>query len=148
CLVVGPLVPAGHDTIAASTSLIRWFLCRRRTTASASCAPSAVANFRTVTVATAFLLQERSIDLWHELSPRQTLLIVVRVLARSVGELHPRVLDFLVRNQFEQLRDAVEARALLVVGPDDVPGGIARVGRLEHRVARARVVVPPLARWE
>ena len=37
----------------------------------------------------------------------------------------------------EKVRDAVQSRALLVVGADDVPGRVPRVGRLEHR-SRAR----------
>src|SRR5205085_7444156 len=43
-------------------------------------------------------------------------------------------------------RDEIEAGALLVVGPDDVPGRMFGVRRLEHRVARARILVPPFAR--
>src|ERR1700686_733558 len=40
----------------------------------------------------------------------------------------------LIRNLAQQMGDAVEARLLLVVGVDDVPGGKLAVGVLEHHV--------------
>jgi hypothetical protein len=46
----------------------------------------------------------------------------------------------------EQVRDAVEARALLVVRSDDVPRRVLGVGGRKHPVARPRVLVPLLAR--
>ena len=52
----------------------------------------------------------------------------------------------LVGNHRQQMRDGVQARRPLVVGADDVPGGDARVGLLQHHVARAGVVVPARAR--
>src|SRR5215510_6495557 len=54
----------------------------------------------------------------------------------------------LVGNLVEQVRDEVEARAPLVVRPHDIPRGEVGVGRLEHLVARPRVVVPAAVRLE
>src|SRR3954462_3907788 len=41
--------------------------------------------------------------------------------------------------------DGVQARRPLVIRPDDVPRRDARVGLLQHGVARAGIVVPALA---
>src|SRR5262249_54457311 len=72
-------------------------------------------------------------------------LIVIRPLLGAFRQLQLLPLDLLVGNPAEQVRDAVETGALLVVRADEVPGRVLRVGRLEHHVAGAGVVVPALA---
>src|SRR5262249_58019476 len=52
----------------------------------------------------------------------------------------------LIGNQAEQVRDAVEARAALVIRGNDVPGRIIRVRGLEHDVSRPRVLKPSAPR--
>ena len=91
-------------------------------------------------------LKAGSIDLRHEPASRQTRLVVVGVLLRTRRAASPSAGRASCAESASAGARCVEARALLVVGPDDVPGRDARVGRLEHRVARARVVVPLGAR--
>src|SRR5215831_18306262 len=74
-----------------------------------------------------------SVPLRNETPPRDRRLVVVGVLLRAIRQLHLRIIDLLVGNELQQLRDRVEAGALLVVGPDDVPRREALVGRLHHR---------------
>src|SRR5215471_7221001 len=73
-------------------------------------------------------------------------LVVVGSFHRAHGDLHLLTQHLFVRDQTEQVTDAVEARAPLVVGENDVPGCKLRVRGVEHYVARARVVEPPAPR--
>src|SRR4029434_3667919 len=82
----------------------------------------------------------------NELPTLERRLVVVGVLLGSLGELHLLALYFLVGDQAEQVTDAVEARATLVVRGDDVPGSPFRVRRLKHHVARPRVLEPSTPR--
>src|ERR1039458_2048042 len=54
-------------------------------------------------------------------------------------------MQVLVRYLREQVRNAVQSRALLVVGINDEPWGLLAVGVLEHDVLRFRVLDPVLA---
>src|SRR5262245_31146288 len=83
-----------------------------------------------------------SIALWDELASGERRLVVVGMLPRAAGKRDLRMFGLLVRYQLQQVRDGVETRAPFVVGFDDPPGRDACVGDLEHRVTRARVVVP------
>ena len=65
--------------------------------------------------------------------------------AGSVDRLGRHVL---VRDQREQVADAVQPRAALVVGVDDVPGRLLDVRVAEHLVLGAGVLDPALARLE
>src|SRR6516162_3698567 len=40
------------------------------------------------------------------------------------------------------MRNAVQSSSLLVVGLDNVPGGLWCIGRCEHGIPRARIVIP------
>src|SRR5262245_26984707 len=73
-------------------------------------------------------------------------LVVVCVLVRALGELHLLALRFLVWDQAQQVTDAVEARAPLVVRGNDVPGSPLCVRGLEHHVTRPRVLEPSAPR--
>ena len=73
-------------------------------------------------------------------------LVVVGVLLGPLGQIDLLARQLLVRDHVQQVRDRVEPGALLVVGADDDPGREAGVGRLEHPIAGARVVVPFLPR--
>src|SRR5258708_13667245 len=68
--------------------------------------------------------------------------IVVLLLVRTGRQLDLGVIDLLVGNLRQDVRNGVQSCALLVVGMDDVPGRVIGVGMLEHHVARPRVVVP------
>src|SRR3974390_2040826 len=75
--------------------------------------------------------------------------VLVRVVRLAValrlaplGQLHLLARRGLVRDLAEQVADGVEARALLVVRSHHVPRRPGRIGRLEHLVAPARIVVP------
>src|SRR3712207_8848674 len=48
----------------------------------------------------------------------------------------------------QQVRDAVQPRAALVVGAHHVPRGLLDVGVVEHLVLRPRVLDPQLARLQ
>src|SRR5215510_108818 len=69
-------------------------------------------------------------------------LVVVRVFLRSSRQLDLLAFDLMVRNQFEQEPDDIQARPALVVGSDDVPWRELRIGGIEHRVASTRILVP------
>src|SRR5262245_16708337 len=73
-------------------------------------------------------------------------LVVVGSFHRALGELHLLARHLLVRDQTEEVTDAVEARAPLVVRWYDVPRCKIRVCGLEHHVARPGVVEPPAPR--
>src|SRR5262249_8797181 len=67
--------------------------------------------------------------------------------AGSLRQLDLRARDFLVGNRPQDVRDAIEAPAPLVVGPHDVPRRVLAVRFLHHHVARPRVVVPAPVRF-
>src|SRR5262245_66169173 len=68
--------------------------------------------------------------------------LAVAVRLAALGQLHLLARRLLVRNRIEKVVDDVQPAAPLVVGARDVPGREVGVGRLEHLVARARVIVP------
>src|SRR5262245_24426180 len=78
----------------------------------------------------------------HEAPALERRLIVVCALARSARHHQLRTADGFIRNQAQEMTDAVDARLHLVVGPHDVPRRALEVGGLEHDVARVRVLVP------
>src|SRR5262249_30504450 len=90
----------------------------------------------------------QSVFFQNELPPLQRRLIVVFALIRSFRQLDLRPLHFLVWNQSQDMRDAIESRAPLVVRMNDVPRSVFAVGFLEHHGAGARVVVPAPERLE
>src|SRR5262249_42248732 len=87
-----------------------------------------------------------SVVLRHEVPPLERGLIVIRTLHRARGELHLLTWDLLVGDELEQVTDAVETRAPLVIRPHDVPAREVGVGGLQHHVARPRVLEPPAPR--
>src|SRR5262249_8394802 len=62
-----------------------------------------------------------SIFLRYEPSILERRLVIVGALLRAVGQFHFFSRSFFVRNETQQVRDAIEPRPLLVVGPHDVP---------------------------
>ena len=58
------------------------------------------------------------------------------------------VLDLLVGDHAQQMTDAVDARPLLVVGVDHVPGRLLDVRVGEHVILRAGILHPPFPRLE
>src|SRR5262245_44349917 len=93
-------------------------------------------------------LEPGSVPLSDETPTLQRSLVVIAAFVRSLRKLDLEALRLLVRNGVEQMRDAVEPRAPLVVGAHDVPGRMLGVGLLQHGVARARVVVPAIERFD
>src|SRR6516165_1267626 len=89
-----------------------------------------------------------SVRFADEISALQRRLIVIPAFAGSLRQLDLRVRHFLVRNRPQDVRDAIEPRAPLVVGSNDIPWCVLAVRRLQHRVARPRVVIPPPVRFE
>src|SRR5579883_221877 len=83
-----------------------------------------------------------SIALLHEAVSLQGRRIVIFVALGSLGQFHLVMLDMLVRDEREDMGDAVQPRALLVVRAQDVPGRMPGVGGLEHHVARPRIFIP------
>ena len=62
-----------------------------------------------------------SVRFTDEISALQRRPIVIPAFAGSLRQLDLRVRDFLVGNRLQDVRDAIEPRSPLVVGPDDVP---------------------------
>src|SRR5262249_57596272 len=89
-----------------------------------------------------------SVRFTDEISALQRRLIVIPAFAGSLRQLDLRAPNFLVGNRSQDVRDAIEPRPPLVVGPHDMPGRVLAVRRLQHHVARARVVVPAPVRFE
>ena len=56
--------------------------------------------------------------------PLERGLIVVTALVLARGQIRFFSRGFAIRNQAQEMRNAVEPRLLFIVGPDDVPGGI------------------------
>jgi MFS superfamily sulfate permease-like transporter len=77
-----------------------------------------------------------SVHLADELALLQRLLVVVFVLLRSLGQLHLLGRHGLVGDLVEDVPDAVEPRALLVVRAQHVPRRVLGVGGVHHHVAR------------
>src|SRR5262245_6407040 len=61
------------------------------------------------------------INFWHERPARHCRLVVVLILIVSPRQFHFVTPHFLMRHQTKQLRNTIQPRAPLVVGPNDVP---------------------------
>ena len=61
---------------------------------------------------------------------------------------HRVLRDFVVGNLFEQMRDAVQPRLLLVDGLDHMPRRFGDVGTLQHRFLGLGVLLPAAARFQ
>src|SRR6266516_1624045 len=59
-----------------------------------------------------------------------------------LGDLRQVYVDLLVRDAVEQMPDEIQPGAALVVGRDNVPGRLWRVGGLDHALVGRRVVPP------
>src|SRR6185295_506358 len=84
-------------------------------------------------------------DFWNKASFLHRRVVVVPALVRSRGDLDFFTRQFFVRNQRQQMRNAVQSCALLVIRSYDVPGRMFRIRGLQHPIACAGVVVPPFA---
>src|SRR5262249_5172451 len=118
--------------------------CAAAATGSASAAPMASRArtvFRTAVMAVLIALRDEAPAL-------QRAVVVIGALHGALGQLDLLARRLLVGNDLEQLRDAVETRAPLVVGGQDVPRRLLRVGGLQHHVAGARIVEPALPRGQ
>ena len=69
-------------------------------------------------------------------------LIVITPLVGSRRQLHLRSWSFLVRNQAQEMSNAIKSRLSLAVRPNDEPGGVLAVCGLQHRVSSPRIVIP------
>src|SRR5207249_12169598 len=86
-----------------------------------------------------------SIFLGHKTPAGQGGRIIVGVLFGALGQFDFFLPYLLIGNDAQEMRDAVEACALLVVGSHNVPGRGVGIGGIEHHVARAGVIVPARA---
>src|SRR5437762_12778212 len=89
-----------------------------------------------------------SILLRHKPTSAEWPLVVVRRLHRTLRESDFLPGELFVRDEAQQLSDAIEARPLLVIRTKDVPRRLLRVGRLEHHVAGAGILEPPAPRGQ
>src|SRR5262249_52697615 len=89
-----------------------------------------------------------SVRFTDKISALQRRLIVIPAFAGSLRQLDLRARNFLVGNRSQDVRDPIEPPPPLVVGAHDVPRRMLAVGRLQHHVARPRVVVPASVRFE
>src|SRR5262245_45964025 len=92
--------------------------------------------------ATAATPRGSSVRFTDEISALQRRLIVIPAFAGSLRQLDLCVRDFLVGDRPQDVRDAIEPRAPLVVGPHDMPWRVLAVRRLQHHVARPRIIIP------
>src|SRR3954454_12464778 len=83
-----------------------------------------------------------SISLRYEPSAFQRGIIIVRSFFRAFRHLHFLPGGVLIMNEAQEMRDAVEACPLLVVGSYDVPRCFLNIGCLQHHVAGPGVVIP------
>src|SRR6201982_3892759 len=72
----------------------------------------------------------------------QDCLIVVAALVGSFRQFDLFLLNALVGDHRQQVRDAIQPRAPPVLGTDEVPGRMLGIGGLEHQIARFRIVIP------
>src|SRR5215831_16793756 len=89
-----------------------------------------------------------SVPFWHEPPAPQGRLVVIRVLGGALGHGHLVPGRLVVRDQTQEMRNAVQTRPALVVRAHDVPRRLGRVGHLQHAVTRPRVVVPAPPRFQ
>src|SRR4029079_9400848 len=87
------------------------------------------------------------VNLSHEAPVFHWTLVVVAVLFNSLGQLDLVGVDLLVRNCRQNVRDAIQPCAPVVVGAHHVPRRVLAVRRVEHYVARLGVAVPVLVRF-
>src|ERR1700745_3432889 len=80
--------------------------------------------------------------------PVGSLRVNVAFALLPLGELDLVVLDLLVGDQAEKMRDTVEPSAPLLIGIEDVPRRKLRVGGKQHVVTGARIVVPAAGRFD
>src|ERR1700722_5302787 len=90
----------------------------------------------------AFRPAERSIFAGDEMAILDGCHVVILMLVGTLGKLDLFPFDFLIGQQREDMGNAVEPGAAFVVGAHDVPRRVLAVGRLEHQVARLRIIVP------
>src|SRR5262245_44184102 len=89
----------------------------------------------------------RSVDRGHVHLARDRTARVVEG-ARALGERDHLVRHLAIRNLLEEVVDAVEASAGLVVRLDDPPRRLLDVRAIEHVLLRLRVLLPAPARLE
>src|SRR5580704_4141066 len=85
---------------------------------------------------------ECSISAGDEMTILDGFHVVILMLVGPLGKFDLLSLDLLVRQQRQNMGNAVEPGAAFVVGAHDVPRRLLAVGRREHQVARLRIIVP------
>src|SRR5438309_10580831 len=68
--------------------------------------------------------------------------VLVPILLRPLRELDAFPLHLLVRNERQDVLDAVEACLLLVIASNDIPWCFRAARCLKHRIPRAGIIVP------
>src|SRR5215510_5268345 len=89
-----------------------------------------------------------SVLLRNEVAVLQRGLVIVRAFLRALGKFNFFARHLLIWNKAQQVGDAVEAGALLIVGVQNVPRCMLGIGGLEHQVARSGILIPFLARGQ
>ena len=67
---------------------------------------------------------------------------VIFLLVRSLGQFDQLVLTLLIRNETQDVRNAIEARPFFVIRMNHMPRRMLAVSRLEHHVARPGIGIP------
>src|SRR6202035_4683053 len=91
---------------------------------------------------------ERSISAGDEMTFLDGFYVVILMLVGPLGKLDLLPLDLLIRQQRQDMGNAVEPGAAFVVGAHDVPRRLLAVGRREHQIARPRIIVPAPVRLQ
>src|SRR5260221_12628889 len=89
----------------------------------------------------------RSVSLGDEFHPAQAGLIIVASLLRTLRQPDLVPAHALIWDHLQKMRDAIQPRPPFIVGTDDMPGCMLRMGRLEHHVARPGIIVPASIRF-
>src|SRR5262249_42698995 len=86
--------------------------------------------------------------LGHESSALHRGLIIVSSFLGALRQFYLLPGRLAVRNQAQEVRDAVQTGPLLIVGWHDVPWRSLGISRLQHHVASPGIVIPARAGWQ
>src|SRR6266481_7687230 len=83
----------------------------------------------------------------NEFHPAQPGLIIVASLLRTLRQPDLVPAHALIWDLIQKMRDAIQPRPPFIVGADDMPGCMLRMGCLEHHIARPGIIVPASIRF-
>ena len=85
---------------------------------------------------------DESVLLRDKVPSLERTLIVVAALILTCRQFHLFARSFAIRNQAQEMLNAIESRLPFIVRPDDVPRGMLCICRFQHAITSARVFIP------